>query len=357
MVSPHVPPIQLLALATAVPPHVIEQDHAAEFARIVFGDRIEGFSALAKVFETTGIERRYTSEPVSWFEVPHGWTDRALAYLDGATELFSAVAASALRNARLEAAEIDAIVTVSSTGIATPSLEARVSPRLGFRSDVARVPIFGLGCAAGVTGTAIASRLAAGRPGTNVLLVNVELCSLAFRSDRATKMDIISTALFADGAAAAIFRCEDDRTGIATVTGSTEHLWADTIDIMGWSVDPMGLGVLLSRSLPGFIAKHYRTTFDRALERIAFDRDRPAQLIMHPGGTKVIESFETALELQPGTLALERSVMRDYGNMSSPTVLFVLERAIAAGMHGPSIMAALGPGFTATFVGLDIARP
>ncbi len=350
-------PTRLLALATAVPPYVIDQQVAAKFASAVFGERMQGYAALSKVFASTGIERRYSVEPVPWFEQPHDWPDRTTAYLNGAAALFCDVVQKVLTSAGLEASDIDTVVTVSSTGVATPSLESRVLPRLGFRSDVRRMPVFGLGCAAGVTGTAIASRLAASEPGANVLLVNVELCTLAFRRDRATKADIVSTALFGDGAAAAIFRSSHDSSGIATVIGSTEHLWAETIDIMGWSTDPTGLGVILSRSLPDFIAKNYRAQFDRAMSRLGLDPSAIERVIVHPGGTKVLESIEAALELQSGTLDIERTVMRDFGNMSSPTVLFVLERALAAGLRGTSVLAALGPGFTASFVRLEIAAP
>jgi len=350
-------PTRLLALATAVPPYVIDQHRAADFASAVFGERMKGYAALSKVFASTGIERRYSVEPIPWFERQHDWPDRTTAYLSGATALFCDVVTKVLANAGLDPSEIDTVVTVSSTGIATPSLESRVLPRLGFRSDVRRVPVFGLGCAAGVTGTAIASRLAGSEPDANVLLVNVELCTLAFRRDRATKADIVSTALFGDGAAAAIFRSSDEGAGLATVIGSTEHLWAETLDIMGWRTDPAGLGVILSPSLPAFIAENYRAQFDLAMRRLALDPSTIERVIAHPGGTKVLESIEAALDLQIGTLDIERAVMRDFGNMSSPTVLFVLERALAAGVRGTSVLAALGPGFTASFVRLEIAAP
>ncbi len=347
-------PIRLLALATSVPPHVVDQQVAAQFSAALFGGRMKGYEALAKVFESTGIERRYSSEPIAWFEREHDWPDRSAAYLEGASALFCDVVPKVLARAGLRANEIDIVVSVSSTGIVTPSIEAHVLPRLGFRGDVRRVPVFGLGCAAGVTGTAIASRLARSEPGANVLLVNVELCTLAFRRDRATKADIVSAALFGDGAAAAVLCTGDAGGSIATVLGSTEHQWAQSLDIMGWSTDPTGLGVILSRSLPGFIAANYRATFDLAMQRLGLEPADIARVVVHPGGTKVLEAIETALEMEPGALDIERTVMRDFGNMSSPTVLFVLERALAAGTCGTAVLAALGPGFTSSFVHLEI---
>jgi alkylresorcinol/alkylpyrone synthase len=345
---------QLLSLATALPDHVFEQRQAADMARATFGNRIAGYEALARVFASTGIEHRYSVEPPAWFEEPHAWPDRTASYVSGASKLFEDVVRKSLASAGLEAGDIDAVVTVSSTGIATPSLEAHVLPRLGFRPDVRRIPIFGLGCAGGVSGFANAARIAAAEPGTTVLLVAIELCTLAFRSDRATKMDIISAALFGDGAAAAIFRCGDG-PALGRVGRATEHLWANTLDIMGWSTDQAGLGVILSRSLPGFIAQHYRVEFDRAMERLALTPSDVDRVVCHPGGPKVLEAIEAALELPEGTLGIERSVMRDFGNMSSPTVLFVLERTLAQGFAGTAVLATLGPGFTASFATLYVA--
>jgi alkylresorcinol/alkylpyrone synthase len=343
----------LLALATAVPSNVIEQAHAAKMARAFFGDRMPNYEALSRVFASTGIERRYSVAPLTWFEEEHDWPDRTASYIDGASKLFAEVVRKALDAAKLDADQIDAVITVSSTGVATPSLEARVLPQLGFRSDVRRIPIFGLGCAGGVSGFANASRIAASEPGTTVLLVTIELCTLAFRLDRAAKSDIVSAALFGDGAAAAIFR-SGDGPAIGRVGGATEHLWENTIDIMGWSTDPAGLGVILSRSLPDFVAQHYRLEYDRAMERLALSPSDIGRVVCHPGGTRVLEAIETALELPAGTFDLERSVMRDFGNMSSPTVLFVLERLLTQGFEGMAVLAALGPGFTASFATLHV---
>ena len=346
---------RLLAIATAVPTNVLQQERARDYARVVFGDRIAGFEKLSRVFASTGIECRYTVEPFEWYERAHNWPERTEAYIDGACKLFETVVRKALAAAALNAAQIDTVVTVSSTGVTTPGIEARMLPRLGFRPDVRRVPVFGLGCAGGVSGLALASRIAAGEPGTTVLLVTIELCSLAFRPDRATKADIVSTALFGDGAAAAIVRCQAE-SGIATVRAATEHLWAKTLNIMGWSTDEAGLGVILSRSLPGFIERNYRAEFHRAMYRLALPVSQIDRIVCHPGGAKVLEAIEAALEVPPNTLRVERSVMRDYGNMSSPTVLFVLERTLAERFEGSAVLAALGPGFTAAFVSLHVGH-
>src|SRR5674536_187718 len=151
--------------------------------------------------------------------------------------------------AGVSARDVDVIVTVSSTGIATPSLEARVGAEMGFKESATRVPVFGLGCAGGVSGLSIGARLARAEPGEVVLVVVVELCTLAFRSDRSAKADVISSALFGDGAAAVVLRAERDEAGLR-IGAAAEHTWPGTLDIMGWSIDPVGFGVVLSRSLP-----------------------------------------------------------------------------------------------------------
>jgi alkylresorcinol/alkylpyrone synthase len=221
---------------------------------------------------------------------------------------------------------------------------------MGFRSDVARVPVFGLGCAGGVSGLSIASRLAEARPGTNVLLVALELCTLAVRHDELTKANIVAASLFGDGAAAVVLRAGDG--GAIRVEASGEKLWPDTLDIMGWSVDPEGFGVIFQRTIPDFVKEHMGPAVTEILSRMKLGNADVDRFVCHPGGTKVILALERALSLDQGTLDHEREVIADYGNMSAPTVLFVLERALAQGLPPRSLVTALGPGFTASCVSL-----
>ena len=347
-----VAPVSVLALATAVPPHVLAQNEVASRAHAMFGGVFRRYPKLTDVFAHAGIERRYSVCPIDWFEAPRGWQERTEAYLAGAGDLFVTAAETALARAGLAAADIDTVVTVSSTGIATPSLEARVSRQLGLRADVLRVPVFGLGCAGGVSGLAVAARLARAEPGTNVLMVTVEICTLAFRQDRGTKADVVATALFGDGAAAIVLRADAAAPATLTIGRSAQHTWPGTLDIMGWSVDPVGFGVVLSRSLPRFVEERLAAPARRFLKSADLNTNS-TRLICHPGGAKVLAAVETALELQSGTLADERAVLRDYGNMSAPTVLFVLERALKRKWAGPAMLSALGPGFTASFLALE----
>ncbi len=340
----------LVSLATSVPPHTFLQKDVLAAAWDVFGSRFPDFERFASIFANTGIIKRHGVKPFEWYLEPRGWPERTAAFHEGADALFVEVAEKALANACLHAADIDTGVTVCSTGIATPSLEARVARRMGFRSDVTRVPVFGLGCAGGASGLSIASQLAQARPGSNVLLVTLELCSLAIRLDELTKANIVAVSLFGDGAAAIVLRAGDG--GETLIEHSGEHLWPDTLDVMGWSVDPTGFGVILRRTIPEFAAEHLKPALTQILSRMQLSLADIDQFICHPGGAKVIHAIESALALDQGSLEHERQVIADYGNMSSPTVLFVLERARARGLSGRSLLTALGPGFTASCVTL-----
>ena len=202
--------VALLSVATAAPAHVVTQREVVRGVREVFSGQFEDFARIAATFISAGIEERHVVKPADWYYGVHGWPERTTAYLEGALALFIEAAGKALDRASITADAVDTIVTVSSTGIATPSLEARAMRALGFRSDVRRVPVFGLGCAGGVAGLSIGADLAMARPGSVVLVVAVELCSLAVRRDQPTKANMVALALFGDGAAAAVLT---SRTG------------------------------------------------------------------------------------------------------------------------------------------------
>ncbi len=346
---------QICSLSTAVPSNELKQSAVADHVTDIFSSRFSDFSKLRQVFENCGIVKRNSARPIEWYLQPHNWTDRTGVYLEIATELFIAAAQKAMRQAGITGEEIGTVVTVSSTGIATPSLEARAAAALGFSPDIARVPVFGLGCAGGVTGLSLAARLAKAQPEKHVLLVVVELCTLAVRLDQVTKANIVALALFGDGAAAAVIKAGEADKGLASIEDAVEHSWPDTLDIMGWSVDPDGFGVIFDRSIPSFAAEQLAPALDHICNHYGVDQREIGRFICHPGGAKVIEAIESALRLQTGTLDHERAVLSQYGNMSAPTALFVLERAIEAGLPDRSLIMALGPGFTLSTAML--ARP
>src|SRR5499427_7216982 len=282
----------LVSLATSVPPHQFHQEQILAAARGVMADRYPEFEQLSSLFANTGIRHRYGVKPIEWYLEPRGWPERTNAFLDGAEALFITVAQDAIARASLAANDIDTVVTVCSTGIATPTLEARLAGEMGFRPDVARVPVFGLGCAGGVSGLSVAARLAQSRPGTNVLLVVLELCTLAVRHDELTKANIVAASLFGDGAAALVLRAGDG--GSTRIEATGEKLWPDTLDIMGWSVDPEGFGVIFQRTIPDFVTEHMGPAVNEILSRMQLSIGSVDRFICHPGGSKVIAALERA---------------------------------------------------------------
>jgi alkylresorcinol/alkylpyrone synthase len=343
----------LLSLATAVPPQVVEQHEAKARAREAFGGKKALFDRLAGVFDNAGIARRHIVAPQDWYMASHGWHDRNELYLEAAQSLFIEAATAAIGQAGLDPDEIDGVVTVSTTGIATPSLEARVGPQLGLRDDVRRVPVFGLGCAGGVSGLATASRLAVAEPGSKWLMVTIETCSISIRLDSDDPAAVVATALFGDGAAAAVVAGGEH--SLARIAGSAEKLWPDTRRIMGWDVEDPGLSVVFDRAIPPFIEENLAQVVDEMCAKLGISRDEIDRFCCHPGGVKVIDAIEKALNLNQGALNLEREVLHDYGNMSAPTVLFILERLLKQGIPDRVLMMAFGPGFTAAGLLLEAA--
>jgi alkylresorcinol/alkylpyrone synthase len=340
---------KLLSLATAVPEYELRTEDVIVEATKIFGGRHEDFDRMMPVYANTGINMRHSICPYEWFREEQGWPERSEAFVTGASHLFRVVSARALEQAGLDADQIDTIVMISSTGIATPTIEARVMSELGFRDDVNRVPVFGLGCAGGVAGLSLASRLAAAQPDTNVLVVVIELCSLSFRRDEMTKSNIVATALFGDGAAAAVLSSHG-KNAYGEIEFMGEHTWPDTIDVMGWRTDNIGFSAIFSRSIPDLALRDLRPAADQFLRGHNLNFSHIGAYSFHPGGTKVIAAIETAFDLETGKLADERKILAGYGNMSAPTVLFVLNEGLKENFSGRRFISALGPGFTAGFL-------
>lgn len=340
-------PARLLSVATAVPPHELSQRDAKPMAAALFRGN-PATDHLAGVFDNAGVERRFSSVPFEACGRSTAWAARNRIYEESALSLLGQAADRALARAGVARHAVDAVVAVSTTGLATPSLDALLIERLGLREDAARLPVFGLGCAGGVIGLARAAELAEARPGRTVLLGVVELCSLTFRPADRSKGNFIATALFGDGAAAAVLRA-GDAPGLA-ITASGEHTWPSTRDVMGWRFEDDGWAVVFSREIPDLIRARLRPALDRFLAEHGIGIEGFRHYALHPGGAKVLTALEAALDLPPAALDHARAVLRDYGNMSAATVLFVLERILANEPAGPTLLAAVGPGFSAGFV-------
>jgi alkylresorcinol/alkylpyrone synthase len=346
-------PVRVLSVATAVPPYGLDQTAVMIRAKSLFARNGSDIERLLPVFANSGIERRYSCVPLEWYDQDHAWADRNRLYIENALDLFETLAIDCAEQAGIGLDEIDNIVTVSSTGIATPSLDALLMERLKFRDDCQRLPIFGLGCAGGVLGMNRGAALSAAKPGSTTLVLVVELCALTFRKHDRRKANIVATALFGDGAAGVLLR-NDEQPGMH-LTATGEHRWPGTLDIMGWDVTDEGLAVQFSRDIPTLVRERFRTATESFLTRNGLS---PAQIdgfVCHPGGAKVIEALEEVFGLQSGTMTDARETLREFGNMSAATVLFVLKRALSRGLRGRNLLTSLGPGFTAAFGVLETA--
>ena len=344
---------RIVAAKNVVPQHKLGQADFKAFGNRIFRSSLSRLNDLLQVYDTAGIETRYISVPLSFLENERTFEEKNEAYVQTAVPLLQEAAAGCLEAAGLDAADIDTIILVSSTGIAVPTLDVRLMEVLPFRRDVRRLPLFGLGCAGGVLGLGRAAMCALAEPGSRILFLVVELCSLTFcHGDRSLK-NFIATALFGDGAAAAVLTA-DHRAGLG-VSKWGEYTWPDTLDVMGWNLRDDGLGLLMSRSIPGIVKRHMRASTDGFLASAGLTIENIDTFACHPGGTKVINAIEEVLGLHDGHLMESRSILREYGNMSAATVFFVLERILEHrnGESGRCLMSSLGPGFSAGYAILE----
>lgn len=347
-------------LATSLPGHRLPQEELRQVADQVLPES-PGKAGVLDVFRNARIDGRNLAMPVEWYLEPHGFAERNEAYSRIGLDLVEQASRTALDAADLEAGDVDAVVLVSTTGIATPSLEARLSNRIGLRPGLARVPLFGLGCAGGVAGLARAADLAKADPDAHVLLVAMELCSLSFDITTALglgkgavdKKSLVAASLFADGCAAAVVSGDaTDAEGASWVAGAS-HLFPRTERVMGWDVADDHLEVVLSPGIPDLVRSELAGILRPFLAEHNAGRD-PAHWALHPGGARVVDAFRQALGLRGDELRWTEAVLREQGNMSSPTALFVLRRVLETARPGDRILAsALGPGFSGEFALLE----
>jgi alkylresorcinol/alkylpyrone synthase len=343
--------VEVLSLATANPSFRLTQAEAAERAKEIFPHH----KRLWSLYDNTGIELRYNCEPIDWYLKPHTWQERTASFQKHAVDLLEEVTIKATEAAGVDLSAIDMIVTNTVTGLAVPSLDAMLFNRLKFAPTVERLPIFGLGCGAGVAGLARATRLAHATAGAHVLFLTVDLCSLCLRVNDPSPAMFVSSALFGDGAAGVLMRnMSGGARGGPRILAVGEWCWRDTEHIMGWDIKDDGFGIVLSPELPSLMKKQLAPALQNFLDRNGFQLSDFNGFLFHPGGRKLLETMEQVLGLTRVQFAHSWDVLRHYGNMSSATVLFVLDRALKAGARGPHLLAAFGPGFSAYFVAVDL---
>ncbi|ORW97735.1 stilbene synthase [Mycobacterium sp. IEC1808] len=304
--------------------------------------------------QTTGVDHRSLALPLSRYPKLSGFTEANDTYLEVAVDLGERAVRSALAAAGIEPHEVDTIVMVSSTGIAVPTIDARLMSRIGLRPNIKRVPLFGLGCVAGAAGMARVHDYLRGYPGDVAVLLSVELCSLTLQREDTSIPALIGVSLFGDGAAAVVAVGADRiRPGRNAdqgprVLATRSRVVPETVDVMGWNVSSSGFQLVMSRDVPKMADDYLRAEVDGFLADHDLSIADVSTWVCHPGGPKVLDSIESALGLPPEAVAHSRNSMRESGNMSSASVLDVLRRTVAepppAGSLG--VMLAMGPGFS-----------
>lgn len=337
---------QILSIASTTPPHRITQDQVLAILADAKGSALP--PRMAEILGNTGIEQRHIAMPPEYYFGERSWANRAMVYEETAAQLFQDAAAQALKRSGLTAAEIGQIVYVSTTGTMTPSLPSRMIAAMGFAPETRCVPLFGYGCAGGVIGLGVAADLFRAAPAKPVLLVSLELCSIAYDHARMDKKDMVALALFADGCAAAVIGKGEG----PELSAFASHIWPDTLEMMGWEIGDTGFDLVLARDIPLFVSSHFAPVCDAFLAEQGLANSDMAEPACHPGGGRVVDALS---QYFGDNLKATRAVLRQNGNMSSPTVLFVLEALLAAGpITKPTLMTALGPGFVGA---MGLLRP
>ncbi len=349
--------VLILSSASALPPHNVEQSKIRDFAAAVFGGKFSDLDRLLPVFEHSQIQSRQLSKPLEWFHSPHSFREANEAYCTSALELSSQAAAEAIRRAGLSPQDIESMVFVSNTGISTPALDAALIQKIGMSPNVSRLPVWGLGCAGGVSGLSHAARLCRANRGLPTMLVSVELCSLTFQHNDYSKSNLIAASLFGDGAAAVILTGADflkEKNGsipegkyLELLEGHST-LMPDSSDIMGWDLTDTGLKVRFSRDIPAIVRTLLPGILENACEKWKIPRNSVRRYIMHPGGAKVLDAYRDALKIEENDLRFAYQCLKEHGNLSSASVLLVLEMHLreSRGSGDYGIFSALGPGFS-----------
>jgi alkylresorcinol/alkylpyrone synthase len=348
----------ILAAATALPPNVIEQQSLAALLKGLWGEKYDQSRRWRSTFEqiqrSVRIDRRYLALPVSEYPALDSFAKTNAAWTRVAPELGAVAAQSALAAAGMSARDVDHLFFVTGTGIATPSLDARIVNRLGMRSDVRRTPIFGLGCAGGVAAVGRATDVLRGFPAQVAMVVSVELCSLTLQRTDDSVANIIASALFGDGAAAVVLggaRLANSDAGITPrVIATRSVFYPESERMMGWDVVDSGLKIVLSPAIPELVREHLGGDVDAMLAECGLARSAISHWIAHTGGNRVLEAIAVALDLPSGALDRSWRLLAATGNLSSASVLFVLRDLLDAQAARPGdygLMLAMGPGFCA----------
>ncbi|MBS2031781.1 MAG: type III polyketide synthase [Deltaproteobacteria bacterium] len=343
----------LVAVGTALPPHYVEQERLIAALRTLWAGKHHNADRIDQLHRAVRVSGRHLALPMEQYLELDTFQKQNDAWIRAATDLGEAALHDALARANMKPEELDHIFVATVTGIATPSIDARLANRMGLRADVKRTPLFGLGCVAGAAGTARASDTLRAFPKQTAALLSVELCSLTLQRSDLSIQNVIASGLFGDGAAALIIAGGERARRGPEVLASRSALYPDSERVMGWDVTDGGFKVVLSAQVPEIIRSHIRRDVDAFLRDHGLTRRDVRHWVSHPGGPKILDAVAEALELPREALRLTWDSLEKVGNLSSASVLFVLRDTLdqvdaKPGDHG--LMLAMGPGFCSELV-------
>jgi len=344
--------MRIVAAASAFPPHHYTQKALGKALLAHWGDQLPDPRKLELLHSNVGVDGRFLALPIEEYS---GLTFREAnnAWIRVAEELGMTAVCRALAKAGLPNSELGAFFFVSVTGISSPSLDARLINRMKLSPNIRRVPIFGLGCVAGAAGVARAADYVRAYPDQYAVLLSVELCSLTLQHDDMSIANLISTGLFGDGAAAVIVAGDECELPGPEIVGTRSVFYPDTLDVMGWDISEKGFKVVLSPEVPDVIAKNIGNDADALLAEHGLTREDIGCWILHTGGPKILRATQQALGIDEQALGASWDCLRRMGNLSSASVLMVLEETMSRRRPAPgtwSILGAMGPGFCSELV-------
>lgn len=338
-------------------PDKAKQLDVKQQARDMFVADFPQVDRLIHAFDNTEIIERNFVEPLPWYATATTFEERNNEYIRSALKYSVQAVESVVKKAAIDKNDITDFVFISTTGLSTPSLDALIINQLRLNQHINRIPVWGLGCAGGVSGMAKANTLAIANPEAVVLLVSVELCSLTLIKSDYSKSNFIGSSLFSDGIAACIIKGDNHKQGNKQLSfvAASSKLYYDSLDVMGWEFQDKGFKVVFSKDIPTFIHQHILDDITGFLAKQNLQLSDIKNFIFHPGGKKVLDAYADALKVEGDFLKYTRETMNNYGNMSSATVLYVLERFIRSGFtEGYGLMLAMGPGFSSEMVLLNL---
>ncbi len=349
----------ILAVAPVLPEHAVTQQQiTAELAEGMTDDPVAR-AVIHRIHSASGIDTRHLALPLAQYRAIEGFTASNALFAELALPLATRAVEAALAEAGLVVGDVDHLFFTTVTGVGAPSLDAMLATSMGFRSDLRRVPSFGLGCVAGAAGLARVADYLAGHPTGVALLVAVELCSLTLQWDDPSMANVVGTGIFGDGAAAVVMVGDAHPALLAAtsprarVVGSRSALYPESAEMIGWRIGAQGFRLMLAAGVPALIDGHFAAAVDELLDEAGWSRADVNDWIAHPGGPRVLESFSAALDLAPAALATSWAVLARAGNMSSAAVLHVLAEGGDRPVGTRGVLFALGPGVTAEIVLLE----